>query len=218
MIAWIFEANKKFLVIGNKGSSTYKEIFPLIKENKMWSGRTEWGGGMWFESGDPDNVDKVVNGKNMKNVPSTWFTNLDHGRRHEPLDLMTMEDNRRYSKHSDIREKGYIPYYNYDAIDVPYTDAIPDDYDGIMGVPSTFLEKYNPDQFEIVDNGSYAPKTLEHVAYKEKGVINYEKDGVVVWSTKYTVSERKAGNGLRLNENGLPGGLPYGRILIRRKR
>ncbi len=149
-VAWLFEKEKKFLIIGNKNSVTYKEIFPLIKENKMWSGRTEWSGGLWFESKDPANVDKVVNGVNMKNVSSTWFTNLEHGRRHQPLSPMTMADNIKFSKHKDIRENGYSQYDNYNAIEVPYTDAIPRDYDGVMGVPITFLEKYNPEQFIIL--------------------------------------------------------------------
>ncbi len=149
-VAWLFEKEKKFLIIGNKNSVTYKEIFPLIKENKMWSGRTEWSGGLWFECKNTANVDKIINGINMKNVSSTWFTNLEHGRRHRPLTLMTMEDNIKFSKHKDIRENGYPRYDNYDAIEVPYTDSIPNDYDGVMGVPITFLEKYNPEQFEIV--------------------------------------------------------------------
>lgn len=149
-VAWLFEKEKKFLIIGNKNSVTYKEIFPLIKENKMWSGRTEWSGGLWFESKIPTNVDKVINGVNMKNVPSTWFTNLEHGRRHQPLSLMTMADNIKFSKHKTIRENGYPRYDNYHAIEVPYTDSIPCDYDGVMGVPITFLEKYNPEQFEIL--------------------------------------------------------------------
>ena len=149
-VAWLFEKEKKFLIIGNKNSVTYKEIFPLIKENKMWSGRTEWSGGLWFESKNPANVDKVINGVNMKNVSSTWFTNLEHGRRHQPLSLMTMADNIKFSKHKDIRENGYPHYDNYNAIEVPYTDSIPSDYDGVMGVPITFLEKYNPEQFIIL--------------------------------------------------------------------
>ena len=86
----------------------------------------------------------------MKNVASTWFTNLEHGRRHQPLPLMTMAENLKFSKHKEIRENGYLQYDNYNAIEVPYTDAIPSDYEGVMGVPITFLEKYNPEQFEIV--------------------------------------------------------------------
>jgi len=80
-----------------------------------------------------------------------WYTNLDHGRRHQELPLMTMEDNLRFSKHKEIKGKAtYNRYENYDAIEVPFTDAIPSDYDGVMGVPITFLDKYSPDQFEIV--------------------------------------------------------------------
>lgn len=149
-ISWIFEKNKKFLIIGNKTSVSNKEIFPLIMDNKLWSGKTEWSGGLWFETKNEADVDKVVNGINMKNVASTWFTNLDHGRRHQPLQLMTLEDNIKFSKHKEIRNNGYKKYDNYDAIEVPYTDAIPSDYDGVMGVPITFLEKYNPEQFRIL--------------------------------------------------------------------
>jgi hypothetical protein len=79
-----------------------------------------------------------------------WFTNLDHGRRHDPVPLMTMKDNVRFGKHQDIKEFGYKKYYNYDALDVPYADAIPSDYEGVMGVPITFLDKYCPDQFDII--------------------------------------------------------------------
>ena len=79
-----------------------------------------------------------------------WFTNIDHGRRHEPLQLMTMADNIKFTKHKEVRGVGYQRYDNFDAIEVPFTDAIPSDYDGVMGVPITFLDKYNPDQFEIV--------------------------------------------------------------------
>ena len=150
-LAWIIETNKHFLIIGNKNCVTYKEVFPLFKENKLWAGRTEWSGGMWFETKNPNDVDKVVNGVNMKNVASVWFTNIDHGRRHENIPLMTISDNLKYSKHKEIKGKGsYVHYDNYDAIEVPFTDAIPSDYDGMMGVPVSFLDKYNPDQFEIL--------------------------------------------------------------------
>lgn len=150
-LAWIIKANKQFLIIGNKNCVTYKEVFPLIKDNKLWSGKTEWSGGLWFETKNPDDVDKVVDGINLKNVSSVWFTNLDHGRRHQQLPLMSMADNLKYSKHKEIKgKKSYDNYDNYDAIEVPFTDAIPSDYSGVMGVPVTFLDKYNPEQFEIV--------------------------------------------------------------------
>ena len=79
-----------------------------------------------------------------------WYTNINHGRRHQPLRLMTMADNLKFSKHKQIREKGYQRYDNYDAIDVAFVDAIPSDYDGYMGVPITFLGKFCPEQFEII--------------------------------------------------------------------
>ena len=79
-----------------------------------------------------------------------WFTNLEHGRRHQPLQLMTMADNIKYSRHKEVKGIGYRKYDNYDAIEVPFTDAIPSDYDGVMGVPISFLDKYCPEQFEIV--------------------------------------------------------------------
>ena len=86
----------------------------------------------------------------MKNVSSFWLTNIDHGRRHQPLPLMTMADNLKFSRHKEIRALGYREYDNFDAIDVPFTDAIPSDHTGMMGVPISFLDRYNPDQFEIV--------------------------------------------------------------------
>lgn len=143
--------NKKFIIIGNKNTLTNKEIFPLFKENRMWAGRTEWSGGMWFVTTNTEDVDKVVDGVNMKNVPAIWLTNIDHGRRHKPIPLMTMEENLKYSKHKKIKgKKTYDKYDNYDAIEVPYTDAIPSDYIGVMGVPVTFLDKYSPEQFYII--------------------------------------------------------------------
>lgn len=108
---------------------------------------------MWFET-KYDDIDRIIDGVKMKNVPSIWLTNLDHGRRHQPLTLMTMADNLKFSKHKEIRGRDkYEHYINYDAIEVPYTDAIPDDYDGKMGVPVSFLDKYCPEQFEILGIG-----------------------------------------------------------------
>ena len=148
---WLVETDKRFLIIANKNCVTYKEVFPLIKANKIWSGATEWSGGMWFETKDPTDVDKVIDGVNMKNVPSIWITNIDHGRRHTPLRLMTMHDNLKYSVHKDLKGLShYFHYENYDAIEVPHTDAIPSDYKGTMGVPRSFLDKYCPEQFEII--------------------------------------------------------------------
>ena len=149
-LVWLIESKKKFTVICNKNALGNKKMFPLFQGNKIWSGKTEWSGGMWFKTVDVNDVDKVIDGINMKNTPSIWLTNIEHGRRHQPLKLMTMADNIKHSNHSDIKGHNYKKYDNYDAIEVPYTDAIPSDYEGVMGVPITFLEKYCPEQFEIV--------------------------------------------------------------------
>lgn len=163
-LAWLIDGNKKFIIIGNKNCVTYKDVFPLIKDNRLWSGKTEWSGGLWFETKNPDDVDKVVNGMNMKNIPACWFTNIDHGRRHEPLMLMTMADNIKFSRHKEVRGIQYCRYDNYDALEVPFTDAIPSDYNGAMGVPISFLDKYCPEQFEIL--GMCENEDLYHLKTK----------------------------------------------------
>ncbi len=156
-IAWIIEANKQFLIIGNMNAVTYKEVFPLIMENKMWYGCTIGSGDREF--GVPDEypleaagwrIDEKGN-KYIRVKGVRWFTNLDHGRRHLPLPLMTKAENLKFSRHSDLREKhAYEQYDNYNAIEVPYTESIPNDHDGVMGVPISFLDKYCPEQFELM--------------------------------------------------------------------
>lgn len=178
-LAWIVEVNKQFVIIGNINSIKYKHLFPLIQENKIWLGATNFNTGMYFRV--PDDFifaesykfERERNGEKINRVPGVcWYTNLDHGKRHQPMPLMTMEDNLKYSKHREIKNKEYYDKYeNYEAIEVPYTDAIPSDYDGIMGVPITFLDKYSPDQFEIIWQASgntraSAPKEiLERLNY-----------------------------------------------------
>lgn len=151
-LAWIINANKQFIIIGNMNAITYKEVFPLIKENKLWVGYTPITGSRWFEvKGEYNNkFMQIIDGKKMIPIKAIWFTNIEHGRRHQPLQLMTMTENLKYSKHKEIRENRYQKYDNYDAIEVPFTDAIPSDYDGVMGVPISFLDKYCPEQFEII--------------------------------------------------------------------
>ena len=165
-IAWIMEAKKQFVIIGHQNAVSYKEVFPLIKDNKIWLGIGFKGGATHFISNYQDIATAGNHIEGMIRVSGVvWFTNIDHGRRHEEIPLMTKEDNILYSKHKEIKGKGYLHYVNYDAIDVPYSDAIPIDYDGIMGVPITFLDKYCPDQFEILgitDRGNeYGIKTKE---------------------------------------------------------
>ncbi len=144
-VAQLIEYKKKFLIIGNMNATTYKEIFPLIKDNKVWLGPSITSGDREF--GVPDHYPLIAassrideSGKKFIRVKGVrWFTNLDHKKRHEKLIL--------YRKYTP---EDYPTYDNYDAINVDKTQDIPADYDGVMGVPITFLDKYNPDQFEIV--------------------------------------------------------------------
>lgn len=197
-LAWIVEADKQFVIIGNMNAITYKEVFPLIKENKVWLGNGFQGGNAFFRVAiGKDYSDGVYDEQTglVKFRNCCWFTNLDHGRRHQPLQLMTMADNLKFSRHKEIKGKNsYIHYENYDAIEVPYTDAIPSDYDGKMGVPISFLDKYCPEQFEIMgmcENGDlYNLKTKVYTsqeckqAYLEKfgkpGTYDLNASGVII--------------------------------------
>ena len=161
-LAWITSANKMFVIIGSMNAITYKEVFPLIRSNNLWLGATANGSDMVFAVPPgaivkPSDKEKAARlgyeGDYTRLGNSCWFTNIDHGRRHEPLSLMTAANNKKFSTHKEVRGIGYRKYKNYPAIEVPFTDAIPSDYDGVMGVPISFLSKYNPDQFEIVGNG-----------------------------------------------------------------
>jgi len=186
-LSWVFDANKQCLIIGNINSITYKDVFPLIKNDRLWLGATNFNTGMYFKVSsdfvyaDSYKFERVQNGEKVNRVPGVcWFTNLDHGRRHQPLSLMSMADNLKYSSHKELKGKpSYDRYDNYDAIEVPYTDAIPSDYDGVMGVPISFLDKYYPEQFEIIgasDNGVIDEKyKLPHFKKHNEPYINGKK-------------------------------------------
>lgn len=162
-IAWLIEGGSRFSVVGGGNAPTTKDFFALIRENELWKGATANNTDMVFgvPKGFPIKEADRLKAERL-GYPSTeehdftrlgnacWYTNIDHGRRHEPLRLMTMEDNIRFSRHKEIKGTGYRTYDNFDAIDVSFTDAIPSDYDGVMGVPISFLDRYNPDQFEIL--------------------------------------------------------------------
>jgi hypothetical protein len=158
-VAQLVEYGKKFLIIGNQNAITYNDVFPLIRANKMWMGVTIHSGDREFRVPDHYPLDASSsrideNGVKYIRVKGVrWYTNLDHGRRHQKLPLMTMEDNIKFSKHKEVLGIGYERYCNFDALEIPFTDAIPSDFDGIMGVPITFLDRYDPDQFEIIANG-----------------------------------------------------------------
>ena len=211
-LAWTVEADKKFILIANKNCITYKEVFPLIKHNKLWIGRTPMSEDLLFEipksivsnfvqNGKKGSKYKVVDGKVLGRSTSIWITNLEHGRRHQPLQLMTMEENLKYSKHKEIKGRtAYDRYDNYDAIEVPYTDAIPSNYEGVMAVPISFLDKYCPEQFDILgvtqrNNDPYKLKKYSTKQYANANDLNAR--GVIII-------------------NGVPKSM-YARILIRKK-
>jgi hypothetical protein len=185
-LAWIIEADKKFVIIGNMNAITYKEVFPLIKVNSMWLGQSISSGDREFQVPQEYpvmaagwRIDELGN-KFIRVKGVRWYTNLDHGRRHQPLSLMTMEENIKFSKHKEVKGKEYQKYDNYDAIEVPYTDAIPIDYDGVMGVPISFLDKYCPEQIEILgtsDNGIVDEKYKTTPGLTKKFVKDYYASG-----------------------------------------
>jgi hypothetical protein len=149
--------DKKFLIIGNLNAITYKEVFPLLKENKVWLGNNYKvnAGAMFFEIPESianlEQVREIKTNESGKKVYITrvqgvrWFTNLDHGRRHQPLPLMTKAEVIKFAT-----KKPFEKYDNYNAIEVSLVKNIPSDYDGIMGVPMSIFDKYSPEQFEIL--------------------------------------------------------------------
>ena len=193
-IDWIWKGpGLHYLLISNKNAITYKEIFPKIKDNLMWSGAKPWSN---FEFETPEIDDK--GDKIKKSVPAIWLTNIEHGRRHQPLQLMTITENLRLSKHGSIKgktfEEAYPKYDNYDAIEVSFTDAIPKDYEGVMGVPVSFFDKFCPDQFEILgmceNENLYNLKTKIYTSqeckqayidkFKKKGTYDLNASGVLL--------------------------------------
>lgn len=160
-VATLVEYDKKFIIIGNKNAITYKEIFPLIKDNKIWLGE--------MVPSDFMTPDGKLSGK-LSGL-TRWFTNLDIKKRHEDLILI-----RKYN------EKDYPKYDNYDAINVDKVKEIPYDYEGAMGVPITFLDKYNPDQFEILDANNCRKENFLKV--KPHGLVK-DADGPINGKPKY---------------------------------
>jgi len=204
-VAQLMEYKKKFVIIGSLNAITYKVFFKLIKENKVWLGHSIHSGDREF--GVPDDyplnaagcrIDE--NGKKYIRVKGVrWFTNLDYKERHEDFILI-----KTYKGH----EEDYPKYDNYDAINVDVTKDIPADYNGAMGVPITFLDKYNPEQFEIIGLG-ISNSGLE------VGVKPYKKE-----HKKYRKEIQKRGavdGDLYMITNGVVD-VPYARILIKNKK
>lgn len=188
-LLWLVEGNNQFVIIGNMNAITYKEVFPLIKLNKLWLGATANGSDLVFrvpQGADvaPSDREKAARlgyvGDYTRLGNACWFTTLDHGRRHQPLSLMTKEENIKFSRHREIRGLGYPKYDNYDALEVPFSDSIPSDEHGVLGVPISYLDKYNPDQFEIIgasDNGAVPDwlKLPHHKKHNEPFVDGQKK-------------------------------------------
>ena len=225
-VHWIMEGKKKFIIMGNINAITYKEIFPLIKDNKMWGG-TCFNKTMEFRLVDDapkwDHIEKVqtpagIHSYKVGKVPAiTWFTNLDHGIRHEKMILDTMANNLRFNK--SLRKRlakygdpnHYPKYDNYDAIEIPVTKCIPSDYKGVMGVPITFLGQYNPEQFEII--GTDANNMVDELGIKpigQKWVDAYKAHG----GTGHITANMHSLVFTAANGSGIT---TYKRILIRHK-
>lgn len=194
---WIMNADKKFMIIGNMNSITYKEVFPLIKNNQIWLGAGKNDGrNVWYEVPENyENFHKEENGKKYAFVAGTiWLTNLDHGRRQQALPLMTENDIIKF-----VTKKPFEKYENYDAIEIPKVKQIPSDYKGIMGVPISFLSKHSPEQFEIIWQASGNTKAS---APKE-----------ILEELGYTPHQKDKGGGAIIN-----GKMKFGRILIKHKK
>ena len=180
--------NKKFIIVGHQNAITYKEVFPLIQSNKVWLGYGFKGAAAHFFSPYEDKATAGCHKENMIRVSGVnWFTNLEIPKRHEDIDLVCHYSPEEYPK-----------YDNYDAIEINKTANIPCDYDGIMGVPITFLDKYNPEQFEIIWQASGNTRASAPSDILEK--VGY-----------HTHSEDRGGCGV------VNGKRVYSRILIRNK-
>ncbi len=186
-IKQLVDYNKKFLIIGTLNAITYKEVFPLLKENKVWLGNNYKvnGGAMFYEIPEAianlDQVREIKTKEDGKKVYITrvqgvrWFTNLDHGRLHEKLPLMTEADVIKFST-----KKPFDKYDNYDAIEVSLVKNIPSDYEGMMGVPISIMDKYSPEQFRILgtsDNGLVDDKFKKTPGLTKEFVDDYYKAG-----------------------------------------
>ena len=198
-VAQLVEYDKKFVIIGHQNAITYKEIFKLIKENKIWLGFGFTGGAGHFINTQYENYATATDKKEgMIRVSGVhWFTNLDINKRHEDLIL-----------YKNYTPEEYPKYENFDAINVDVTKDIPVDYTGAMGVPITFIDKYNPDQFEIIGLGisnsgieiGVEPYKPEHKKYRKE------------------IQKRGAVDGdLYMMKNGIVE-VPYARILIKNKK
>lgn len=155
-LAQLVKYEKQFIILGNMNAIANKEIFPLFQSNKCWYGVTGRKGAKFFVVPEGHPYDKIEDGIPLKSATVQWFTNLVHKNRHQNLDL--------WAKYTPA---DYPKYDNYDAIEVSKTVEIPKDYDGIMGVPVSFMDKYNPDQFEILGLDRYTYEPIRTKVYSK---------------------------------------------------
>lgn len=213
-LAQLFKYNKKFLIIGHQNQIKYKEAFKLLKDNKMWMGYGFKGNAAHFINKHyKDYATAGDHKKGMIRVSGvTWLTNLDHTKRHERLIL--------YKKYN---ESDYLKYDNYDAINVDKTKDIPIDYKGVMGVPITFMYKYNPDQFEILGMTSGRNEFEAIPTKKYLNPVQHNEDGSRINGSKANTSAailwKKKPNGVYYTADKTKGYLTilYTRFLIKNK-
>lgn len=220
----LVEYNKKFLIIGNMNAITYKEIFPLLKENKIWLGNNYKinGGAMFFEIPEKianlDQIREIKTNENGKKIYVTrvqgirWFTNLDHGRRHQPIPLMTETEVIKFAT-----KKPFEKYDNYNAIEISLVKNIPSDYKDVMGVPISFFDKYSPEQFEILGSDAYdGSPPIKKYANKVK-VIDGKKMKSNTGTMGCVIKESNFGSGTYFDV-GYPVKAVYKRIFIKHKK
>lgn len=223
-ISWIYEAKKQFIVIGSLNAIGWKEIFPIIKRNEMWLGNGFSGGNAFFglpKNSKTEYVDGVLQENGLVKFRNCcWYTNIDHGRRHQKIQLMSMADNIKFSKHKDIKNIGYQHYDNYDAIEVPYVDSIPSDYKEMMGVPISFLDKYNPEQFEIIGFSVASSNEDSLITKSYNDYIGYKQDGTPTGRTGSTfgacpVIVKNDGKSVYYEKDGIQVQATYARLFIK---
>ncbi|MBC8179625.1 adenine-specific methyltransferase EcoRI family protein [candidate division KSB1 bacterium] len=230
-IKQLVDYDKKFLIIGNMNAITYKEVFPLLKENKIWLGNNYKvnAGAMFFEIpkdiANLDQVREIRTNESGKKVYITrvqgvrWFTNLDHGRRHQPLPLMTEAEVIKFAT-----KKPFEKYDNYDAIEVSFVKNIPSDYKCVMGVPVSFLDKYNPEQFEIVGLTSGRDEFECRPSKKYKNPKQHNPNGTISngskANTRATLKLKSTPTEIYYTADNAEGPLSivYARILIKHKK
>lgn len=210
-LAWIMDAGKRFIIIGNINAITYKEVFPLLRDNAIWLGYSIHSGDRKFNVPDDYSLDAAgcgidPDGKKFIRVKGVrWFTNIDYGLRRVVMPLDTMAHNLKFNKklrkklEADYGVVEYQTFDNYDAIEIPFSECIPSDYDGIMGVPITFMDKYSPEQFEIIGlasgnirglsgmipkGGKYGPYINGKLKYGRIFIRAKKKEGKYLMKTK----------------------------------